>query len=311
MSRSSSRVAAGLTASALAVLMSQTALAGVDVHVSVPTIHISVPTVHVSAPTVQVQAPIITKTAKTKNTIVNSYALHRDHQDSGGDRWDHKTPVVIATNRSTPVNLQGSLAVNHRGDLPKGGRSNASQTTSEGVTVVTTNVPGTIGLSWPRGGGTTVTGSNVPPAGVFNPNCDGAADCGFVTVPEKVVTFVPPPPPPTAPAADAFLGTTTCQGGNPNSITGNYWGFTITNSSGQVGVNIGWGPFPATATENPDGSYTLSFKDTGGEIWTITLVWTTNTNGVGGYWSVTYVTTDGQDVGSDGGGVPLTCTSSA
>jgi hypothetical protein len=108
MPRLSMRVLAGLSASALAVLMSQTAMAGlVDVHVSAPTVRISVPTVRAAFQTIQVK----TSAFKTTNLAANRSASHRDHRDGNGDRGGHGAPVVAATYRGTPVAVYGSTYV--------------------------------------------------------------------------------------------------------------------------------------------------------------------------------------------------------
>jgi hypothetical protein len=304
-----------VTASALAVLMSQTVLAGVDVHVSVPTIHISVPTVHVSAPIVQVQAPILIKTAKTKGTPINSSALHRDHQDSGSDRWGHNTPVVIATNRGTPVGVavHSTTYVPPGRDLPKGGRNGGSQTTSKGVSVVTLDIPGTSGRNWPRSGGngggsgsgitvsgTTVPGNNVPPPGVYNPNCDGAADCGIVTQPTQAKG-----PLGTVPPFPNLAGETCVMSTHNGEVTDD---ITITAETvlgpGNIAISVdlngtGMGPHPnlgGSMTENPDGTYTVTFQWTDAQGTTVTffgsLKWTPGPNG--GSWTLVATSSTGQ-----------------
>jgi hypothetical protein len=289
MSRLSNRVLAGLSASAFAVLMSQTAMAGlVNVHVSVPTIRIPVPTARVAVPTIQVK----TSAFKTTNLTANRSVSHRDHRDGNADRGGHGAPVVTATYHGAPVGaaVYGTTHVPPGRNPPKGGGNG-------GITVV----------------GTTVPGNNVPPPGVYNPNCDGAADCGIVTVPVTVVTIQTPPTPPSGGPAAAFLGTTTCQAGR-----GGYWSVTISNSDGQVSVSIneGIGPGPkytATVTANPNGSFTVTFTNLSagpptGEPESITLVPGAN----GGPWTITsFAANDGNDAYLPGFLANLTCTSSA
>jgi hypothetical protein len=56
------------------------------------------------------------------------------------------------------ASLQTHVSRDHRGDLPKGGRNQGSQTSSKGLSVVTATAPGTNGRNWNRGG----AGSQTP-----------------------------------------------------------------------------------------------------------------------------------------------------
>lgn len=282
MSRISKRVVAGLTASAFAVLMSQTASAGVDIHVSVPTVRISVPSVHVSVPTVALSAPGF----KTKGTTANFSTSHRDHQSSGSDRWGHSTPVAIATNRGTPVGVAvyNTTYVPPGRDLPKGGRNGGSQTTSKGVSVATTTVPGTSWRDWPRGGN---GGSGVPVS-------NGFEWTGLHFIPWNILQVL---------EGDLQIGTlfngegcTLPSSNNPG--TGHDIQITTgqDNANGGVWVTVSWspsngepgganqgGPNVGTITENANGTYSITFSwGYGTHVFTGTI--SPNGNGT---WSLT------------------------
>ncbi len=284
MPRLANRVFAGLSASTFSVLMSQTALAAVvSVHVPVPTIHVLVPTVHVAAPIVQIKAPVF----KTTVVTTNRSTTHHDLEDGGHDRRGHGNCDGIASYRGTAVSLQSSLAVNRHGDLPKSGRSNGSQTTSNGVTIVTK----------------TVQGTSVPPVELLNvtglPKSNyGVQNGSFVPV---ILTTA------EQEAANWFMGTT-CS----NTFGGVTVSVTIIaaspNGSGEASVvgkyNDGPGPnnFDGIITQNANGTYTLTIdyiQGTGPVDYTITFQMES-----GQYWTlingVQY--SQGQETGSWGVG---------
>ncbi len=317
MPRLSNRVFAGLSASALSVLMSQTALAAVvSVHVPVPTVHISMPTVHVVAPVVQVKAPVI----KTAVITTNQSTSHHDLQD-GGDRRGHGTTVGTAKLRSVPFNFEGSLAINRHGDLPRGGRNGGSQTTSKavtvskGVTVATTDVPGTNGRNWPRGGnGGSGSPSNPPEAWTWNglilpyfpweiyglQNYEGMVDAQNFFNGEGC-TF---PSSNNGPGFGHDLKITGASGGAPGSDSITVSWSPQNGSAG--GANQG-GPIDGTITENANGTYTIIFSwgPGGNHQFTGTITWTPGPNG-GGSWTLSGgVTVNGSS--SDGPGTG-TCT---
>jgi len=280
MSRISNRVLAGLSAGAFAVLMSQTALAAINVHVSVPTIHISVPAVHVSVPTAGTYAPSF----KAKGTTVNLSTSHHDHQSSGGDRRGRGAPIGTPSYGGTT----GGIVV-------------YSTTVGSGRNGGISNTSGGNGGNLGTGSGqaltlnTAVVGGNSVPVGLYNPNCDGAADCGVVTVPVKWTgTFTPIPPFPdlngdscSLPSSDGKSShTVTIPAGAEQTVIPG--GSAFINGTWQGDGNpkdtSGW------ITANPGGTYNISFSwpngKSGSNTFTGTLTWTPGPNG-GGSWTMT------------------------
>jgi hypothetical protein len=285
MSRPSNRMLAGLSASALAALMCQTALAGVDVHV--PPVHISVPTVHVSVPTVGINVAGF----KTNNTTVNSSTSRRDHQSDGRDRGGRNTPIAVATYRGTTVGgaVYNTTYVPLRRDLPKGDRNGGSQTASNGVSVATTTVPGASGREWPRGG--TGTGS---------PGSTGAEWTAWHLIPWNwnipwgILQVLEQ----DSEISTLFnnSGCTLPSSNNPGTghdiqiVTGQ------DNANGGVWVSVSWspsngtpggadqgGPNTGTITENANGTYSITFSwGYGTHVFTGTI--SPNGNGT---WSLT------------------------
>jgi hypothetical protein len=262
MSRISNRVLAGLSAGAFAVLTSQTALAGVDIHVSVPTVHISVPAVHVSVPTAGAYAPSF----KAKGTPVILSTSHHDHQDSGGDRRGHGAPIGTASYRGTGgIAVYSTTYVPPGRDLPKGGRNGGSQSTSNGVSVATTTVSDTGWRDWPRGGN---GGNGVPVSTGFE-----WISWHFIpwNIPWNILQTLEE----DSQISSLFngAGCTLPSSNNPGTghdiqiVTGQ------DNANGGVWVSVSWspsngmpggadqgGPNTGTITENANGTYSITFS---------------------------------------------------
>jgi hypothetical protein len=161
------------------LLLSSTSWAAVvNVHFPVPTIRVSVPTVHVAAPIVHVKAPAIKTAAITTNQstwhhdlqkITNRSTTHHDLQEGDGERRGYGTSASTISYRGTPVNFQSSLALNRHGDLPKSGRNGGRDGGRDGNAPVPTS----------------------PPAGLYSPDCNGAADCPGPSGPVTPVSNLP------------------------------------------------------------------------------------------------------------------------
>jgi hypothetical protein len=266
MSRTLGRAKAGLIASSLSMLLSQSAFA------SMVNIHVPTPSVHISAPRVSVHAP-----GFSKIPVIHLKAL-----------------LVMAKNHRT----------HHHG----------------GDSVVTATVPGTDG-GWHRDGhqGVTLPGSivqppgvgynaqvrNSNPPGVYNLNCQGAADCRIVTQPAQAPVPNPQYSPTVVEQVPNLAGKTCAFWSN-----GSLFGITITAETvlvaGNIAIALNW-TTPAygtniegSMTENPNGTYNVTFQWTVGDetfSYTGTLTWSPATPGtpasvnpLGGAWSLSGAT---------------------
>lgn len=270
MSRISNAARAGLAAGTLSLLMSHTALASVvNVHVPVPVVHVSVPV-----------APIGVKTPVIRTTVIGVKAAQGWHGQRGGGVQASASGIAV-----------------YGATVPTGHKGSGNQTPSSGIAVYGTAIPAGAGVTEATGCAT----CDVPrQIGTYN-----------ATVPSGVGTlgnYIPPYQGLIFTGFSCVLGHSTGGGDHAIAIT-KQSGNTITVTwQGDQNGQLKGSPKTETGTitENPNGSYTITFSWTDGSGDTNTYTGTLTPQG-GGSWylsgDVTVTTPAGQPVAGMGPGI--------
>jgi hypothetical protein len=199
------------------------------------------------------------------------------------------------------------------------------------VPITLSNTQGTTGGNggrlWTGGGqtialGTAVASRNFGPPGVYNPGCNGTADCGSVTVPVTGLGTITPVPP--FPNLNGDTCSLSSNNGKPHTVTIPMGGEQTFVPGGSAYINVTWqGTGTGTPkypsgwiTANANGTYNITFSwpkgnsgSSGTNTFTGTLTWTPGPNGTGS-WTLTGTVTSYDSQGNvvPGGPGTGTCT---
>jgi len=270
----------GLTLTAAALLLSQPAWAGeINVHVPNPEIHMPTPHVHVRTPDVHTG----TRDVHHKGRASTGQAKGNGSQGSGSTTTLRGNFTGGDTAKGSGQQGTGGPIGSSAGGKPCPAGANCGSPTG------------------PSQSGPPLVGQSEagPPPGLYNPDCNGAADCGIVTMPATVTTPVTP----VTPAPTPELAGQSCSPPAPGAVLtitsqtvlspGN---FAVTFTLGYAGSNPNNVILNGIISENNiTGTYTLSYtwpsspqNAAAGDTGTVTdtLTWTPGPNG--GSWTLTF-----------------------